>query len=92
MVNDENTVGNKDKLHEFYIGEITTLTIENVLVPTLMTSEAYNEFCLKRYQENKPAHAFFMPDEITDNHNRKLKLYCHTLENDNIIQYYKLVQ
>ena len=34
----------KTKLHEFYIGERTTLTIENVAKTTLMTWDDWHKF------------------------------------------------
>lgn len=91
MVNDENTAENKDKLHEFYIGERTALTIENVAKTTLMTWDDWHKFDQEQQEKGNLSETFFMPEEITDNHNRKLTLFCMAYENEKRVFYYKCI-
>lgn len=78
-----------EKLHEFYIGEKTTLTIENVAKTTLMTWDDWFKFNQEQTEKGNISETFFMPEEISDNHNRKLTLVCMADENGKRVFYYK---
>ncbi len=80
-----------EKLQEFYIGERTTLTIENVSVPTLMTRTDYNKFSQEQNEKGIYSQTFFAPNDAVIEHGIKLKLFCTAFENGNHVLYYKSV-
>ncbi len=88
---EKNIMENKknQELHEFYIGEKTTLTIENVLIRTKMTAQEYADFCNKRYSEGKISKVFIMSPKIKGDDGQDLTLVCAADEDGQTFIYYK---
>jgi len=49
-----------EKLNEYFVGNKTTLTIENVSVPTLMTNDEYHDYLKNKMEKEDYPLAFLL--------------------------------
>ncbi|MBI3517978.1 MAG: hypothetical protein HY062_01290 [Bacteroidetes bacterium] len=89
----------KDKKEEemkgYYVGERTTVTIENVAKTTLMTKEEYEMFSQEQIDKGNLPTVIFEPQEYTMNVGKlsmKIKKFCHAFEDGKMFTYYKSVE
>ncbi len=71
---------------ETNIKKENSITIKNVKI-LCTTTEEYLK--LKKENPNEIPESIFCPETITDEHGRKLEIFCISDENGKTIQYYK---